>query len=211
MTNSKSYLTSWSSEPANCWSYVGTSKAVSPSRTALWVSSSTGSTRPSTSASPYRTDTHSRPTGCSVSPTDKLPPYPKSTPQTKSLMWGTFLSNPLMTTTTRSPSCPCPAGSTMRLPDQPQGVAPYSLANQHLTWGIAAELYRYRQAHVDVIFTENQIESLKAQVRCCKEVQAGARSRMEIVTAGVRRDTSSVKVFARKAVARLPLMGFLWV
>ena len=31
------------------------------------------------------------------------------------------------------------------------------------------------------------------------------------VTAGVRRDTSSVKVFASKAVARLPLMGFLWI
>ena len=31
------------------------------------------------------------------------------------------------------------------------------------------------------------------------------------VTARMRQDTSSVKVFADKAVARLPLMGFFWV
>ena len=34
---------------------------------------------------------------------------------------------------------------------------------------------------------------------------------MPIVTAGVQRDTSSVKVLADKAVARLPLVSFLWV
>ena len=39
----------------------------------------------------------------------------------------------------------------------------------------------------------------------------GERVPKVCVTAGVRRDTSSVKVLASKAVARLPLMGFFGV
>ena len=79
-TNSGSYLTSWSSEPANCWSYADASKEANPSRIAPQVSSLMGSIRPSTSASPYKTDTRNRPIGCNVSQMDRSPPYPKSTP-----------------------------------------------------------------------------------------------------------------------------------
>lgn len=53
-------------------------------------------------------------------------------------------------------------------------------SNQHLSWRITADLYRYHQAHFDIISAEAHIESLKAQVQCCKGVQAGARGRMEM-------------------------------
>jgi hypothetical protein len=53
-------------------------------------------------------------------------------------------------------------------------------ANQHLSWGIAADLYRYRQAHFEVLSAEAVIESWKAQIRCSKEAQAGARARLEM-------------------------------
>ena len=134
-TNSKSYLTSWSSKPANCWSYADTLTVANPSRTALRALSSTGSTRPFTSASPYRMDTHSRPTGYSVSPTGRSPPCQKNTSQIKSLTWETFMQNPPTTTPTKSLSCPCPTGSTMHSPGQPWDVAPCSPIPTNISHG----------------------------------------------------------------------------
>src|ERR1700691_374881 len=56
----------------------------------------------------------------------------------------------------------------------------FNYANTHLSWGAAAELQRYRQAHIDISTTKLHIESLEAQIRCCQEVQAAARGRMEM-------------------------------
>lgn len=53
-------------------------------------------------------------------------------------------------------------------------------AGTHLSWGVHAELCRYRQAQIDLASAECQLDSVKAQIRYCKEVQAGARGRMEM-------------------------------
>ena len=97
-----------------------------PSRNAPQVLNSMGSIRPSTSASPYRTGTHSKLTGYSASPMDRSLPCQKNTLQIRSHTWEIFTQNPPTMTTTRSPSCPCPTGFTMCSLGQPQDAVPYS-------------------------------------------------------------------------------------
>ena len=161
-------------------------------------------------ASPYKMDTHSRLTGYNASPMGRSPPYQKSTLWIKSPTWETFTQNPLTTMTMKSPSCPLPNWLHNALTGPAAGCSPlFTYSNQHLMWGITAKLYRYRQAHIDIVSAENQIESLKAQVWCCKEVQAGARSRMEMAyvekklssfcTVGAAFGQSSSRPYARQA------------
>ena len=105
---------------------------------------------------------------------------------------GDLFAEPTHDDNDEEPIMPMPNWLHDALTGPAAGCSPlFTYTNQHLTWGITAELYRYRQAHVDIISAENQIESLKAQVRCCKEVQAGAQSRMEM--AYVKKKLSSFR------------------
>ena len=123
---------------------------------------------------------------------------------------GDLFAEPTHDDDDEEPIMPMPNWLHNALTGPAAGCSPlFTYANQHLTWGIAAELYRYRQAHADITSAENQIESLKAQVRCCKEVQAGARSRMEMAyvekklssfrTVGTAFGRSTGRPYARRA------------
>ena len=88
-------------------------------------------------------------------------------------------------------------------------AAIFNHAAIHLDWGIHADLCRYRQAEINVIDLEGQIESLKAQVRCLKQAQAGARNRLELAyvdkklsqfrTTGLAYGTMSLQEYKKSA------------